>query len=46
MRKPGLCMYTKYTYSYYSTYLTYCLRFWMRFPMKSCINIVNIIGLL
>ena len=42
--KTGL-MYTKYTSSYYSIYLLYCLRFvsCIRFPVKCCINSVNFI---
>ena len=40
--KTGL-MYTKYTYSYYSMYLHYCIRFTksvncITFSMRSCIN--------
>ena len=33
-------MYTKFTYSYYSMYLLYCIRLvnCIRFPLKSCIN--------
>ena len=43
-----MLMYAKYTYSYYGTYLLYCLRYsrsvsCIRFPMKSCINDTNCI---
>ena len=44
-------MYTKYTYSYYSKYLPYCIRFsesvsCMRFLINSYINGENCVGLL
>ena len=53
MKKPGLCTQNTPTYSCYSVYLHYCIRFTnsvhcIRFPMEQClmpcifINLFNI----
>ena len=49
--KTSLCTQNTVTYSYYSRYLLYCLRFTefiksIRFPMQICVNFIILLQLL